>query len=161
MPKPLDQIAATFETTNAPPLHHLLVRGNHAKEGKEIAPGTPAVLNSAIGNNVAKIETETEPAFSCSSAADGSKLRSSGRRLALAHWLTSSNNPVVARVLVNRVWHYHFGQGLVSTVDNLGQSGARPVSPELLDWLATELMRSGWSLKHLHRLIVNPPPGNK
>ncbi len=61
----------------------------------------------------------------------------------------------MARVLVNRVWHFHFGQGLVSTVDNLGQSGARPASPELLDWLASELIQSGWSLKHLHRLILN------
>ena len=83
------------------------------------------------------------------------RLNSSGRRLALAHWLTSSNNPIVARVLVNRIWRYHFGQGLVSTVDNLGQSGARPVCPELLDWLASELIESGWSLKHLHRLILS------
>jgi len=135
-PAPLDRIAATFEATNAPPVHHLFVRGNHAKEGKEIAPGVPAVLNTGRG-------------------ADESKLSSSGHRLALANWLTSSNNPIVARVLVNRVWHYHFGQGLVSTIDNLGQSGARPVSPELLDWLATELIRSGWSLKHLHGLILN------
>jgi hypothetical protein len=85
----------------------------------------------------------------------GRSVASSGRRLALARWLTSSNNPVVARVLVNRIWHYHFGQGLVGTLENLGQSGARPVSPELLDWLASELIRSGWSLKHLHRLILN------
>jgi hypothetical protein len=74
--------------------------------------------------------------------------------LGLARWLIASNNPVVARVLVNRVWHYHFGQGLVSTLDNLGQSGARPASAELLDWLASELIQSGWSLRHLHRLIL-------
>src|SRR5439155_12799569 len=133
---------ATFEPTNAPPVHHLLVRGNHAKEGKEITPGTPAIF-----------ETEANP-ISSYHAADRSKSNSSSRRLALAHWLTSSNNPIVARVLVNRVWRYHFGQGLVSTVENLGQSGARPVCPELLDWLASELIRSGWSLKHLHRLIL-------
>jgi hypothetical protein len=138
-PAPLDRIAATFETTNAPPVHHLLVRGNHAKEGKEVDPGTPAVFNVSFQRSVT----------------DESALDSSRRRLALAHWLTSSNNPIVARVLVNRVWHYHFGQGLVSTVDNLGQSGARPTSRELLDWLASELILSGWSLKHLHRLILN------
>jgi len=143
-PAPLERIAATFEPTNAPPVHHLLVRGNHAKEGKEITPGTPAIF-----------ETEASPGSSYYPAADGSKSNSSGRRLALAHWLTSSNNPIVARILVNRVWHYHFGQGLVSTLDNFGQSGARPVCPELLDWLASELIRSGWSLKHLHRLILN------
>ena len=141
-PAPLEQIAATFEPTNAPPVHHLLVRGNHAKEGKEITPGTPAIF-----------QTEANPASSYQPPADGSK--SSGRRLALAHWLTSSNNPIVARVLVNRIWHYHFGQGLVGTLDNFGQSGARPVCPELLDWLASELIQSGWSLKHLHRLILN------
>jgi len=138
-PAPLDRIAATFETTNTPPLHHLLTRGNHAKEGKEIAPGTPDFFNVSFERT----------------ATNESALDSSHRRLALAHWLTSSNNPIVARVLVNRVWHYHFGQGLVSTVDNLGQSGARPASPELLDWLASEMIQSGWSLKHLHRLILN------
>jgi hypothetical protein len=136
-PAPPDRIAATFEITNTPPLHHLLTRGNHAKEGKEVAPGTPAIFNVSFQR-----------------ATGESVLDSSRRRLALAHWLTSSNNPIVARVLVNRVWHYHFGQGLVSTVDNLGQSGARPASTELLDWLASELIQSGWSLKHLHRLIL-------
>ena len=146
-PPPLERIAATFETTNTPPIHHVLVRGSHAKDGKEAGPGTPAVLRARPDDD--------DATFSCSSAADGSSLKSSGRRLALAHWLTASNNPIVARVLVNRIWHYHFGQGLVSTIDNLGQSGARPASPELLDWLATELIQSGWSLKHLHRLIVN------
>jgi hypothetical protein len=80
--------------------------------------------------------------------------RTTGRRLALARWLTSPDNPIVARILVNRVWSYHFGQGLVATPDNLGQSGARPTHPELLDWLASELIRSSWSLKHLNRLIV-------
>jgi len=141
-PAPLDRIAATFEPTNAPPLHHLLVRGNHANEGKEIAPGTPAVFPVSFTKQAA-----ASPAhFS---------VPSSGRRLALAHWLTAPENPIVARVLVNRVWHYHFGQGLVGTIDNLGQSGARPAHPELLDWLASELIQSGWSLKHLHRLILN------
>jgi hypothetical protein len=118
-PAPLDRIAATFEPTNAPPPHHLLVRGNHATEGKEIAPRAPAIFNSIDAS-----PTRTDAP--CSSAADG--LNSSGRRLALARWLTSTNNPIVARVLVNRVWHYHFGQGLVSTPDNLGQSGAPPNS---------------------------------
>jgi hypothetical protein len=144
-PPALDRISATFETTNTPPVHHLFVRGNHAKEGKEVAPTVPAIFNSSA---------EFMATASCSSANEP-KLRSSGRRLALAQWLTSSNNSVVARVIVNRVWHYHFGQGLVSTIDNLGQSGARPVSPQLLDWLATELIQSGWSLKHLNQVILN------
>ena len=163
-PALLDRIAATFETTNAPPVHHLLVRGNHAKEGKEVTPGTPAIFKGKNDSRDAhseqpatretRLSSEANAASSCFAPADF-QLRSSGRRLALAQWLTASNNPIVARVLVNRVWHYHFGQGLVSTVDNLGQSGARPVCPELLDWLATELIQSGWSLQHLHRLIVH------
>ena len=149
-PVPLERIAATFEPTNAPPVHHLLTRGNHAKEGKEVAPGTPAILNAFSEVS----QTGATEAFSSSGIDAKSKSNSSCRRLALAHWLTSSNNPMVARVLVNRVWHYHFGEGLVSTPDNLGQSGARPLCPELLDWLASELVRSDWSLKHLHRLIL-------
>jgi hypothetical protein len=72
-----------------------------------------------------------------------------------AQWLTSSENPIVARVLVNRIWQRHFGAGLVPTVENLGLSGARPSHPELLDYLATELVKSGWSMKAIHRLIVN------
>jgi hypothetical protein len=157
-PPPLDRIAVTFETTNSAPLHHLLVRGNHASEGKEVTPGTPAVFK--VSFNVAAPAESThaaasDPGSPCSSPADVVKPPSSGRRLALAHWLTSPENPIVARVLVNRIWHHHFGQGLVSSIDNFGQSGARPVCPELLDWLASELIRSGWSLKHLHRLILN------
>jgi hypothetical protein len=80
--------------------------------------------------------------------------KSSGRRLALARWLTSPENPVVARVLVNRVWQQHFGAGLVATPDNLGVTGAKPTHPELLDYLAAEFVQSGWRLKALHRLLV-------
>jgi hypothetical protein len=150
-PAPLDKIAATFEPADSNPLHHILVRGNHAKEGEVVPPETPAILNNHADN---LLTSEESAAFSKGSSKD-SKTRSSHRRLALARWLTSSNNPIVARVLVNRVWNYHFGHGLVGTVDNLGKSGPRPVSPELLDWLASELIQSGWSLKHLHRLILN------
>ncbi|MSU60872.1 MAG: DUF1553 domain-containing protein [Pedosphaera sp.] len=139
-PVPLERISATFESTNSPPAHHLLVRGNHASEGKEVAPGLPLALRGTAlpGEGPASLASTI----------------SSGRRLSLARWLTSAENPVVARVLVNRVWHYHFGRGIVSTIENLGQAGAKPANPGLLDWLASEFVRSGWSLKHLHRLIV-------
>lgn len=77
------------------------------------------------------------------------------RRLALARWIVSTNNPLTARVMVNRLWLYHFGEGLVSTPSDFGKNGAAPSHPELLDFLASELMSNGWSLKHIHRLIVN------
>src|SRR5205807_1105014 len=77
-----------------------------------------------------------------------------GRRLALARWIASPENPLTARVIVNRVWQQHFGRGLVATPNNFGKMGARPTHPELLDWLATWFMDNGWSLKKLHELIV-------
>ena len=76
------------------------------------------------------------------------------RRLALAHWITHPDNPLTARVIVNRLWHHHFGQGLVTTPSDFGLGGDKPSHPELLDFLARELMAHGWSLKHLHKLIV-------
>jgi hypothetical protein len=80
--------------------------------------------------------------------------RTSGRRLALAQWLTSRDNPLTARVIVNRIWHHHFGRGIVRTLDNLGQMGELPTHPELLDWLAVEFMDRGWSIKEMHRLLM-------
>jgi len=80
-----------------------------------------------------------------------------GRRLAWANWLTERGSPqasLLARVTVNRIWQQYFGAGIVSTPDNLGVSGARPTNPELLDWLAAKFMEDGWSLKKLHRLIL-------
>jgi len=76
------------------------------------------------------------------------------RRLALADWITDPANPLTARVIVNRLWQHHFGEGLVSTPSDFGVNGARPTHPELLDWLAAELVAHGWSLKPIHRLIV-------
>jgi hypothetical protein len=76
------------------------------------------------------------------------------RRLALAKWIGDPKHPLTARVIVNRVWQYHFGQGIVDTSSDFGLNGSKPTHPELLDWLALELIDNGWSLKHLHRLIV-------
>ena len=78
----------------------------------------------------------------------------SGRRLQLAHWISSPKNPLTARVLVNRLWQHHLGKGLVRTPNNFGFRGERPTHPQLLDWLAHELVRGGWKIKRLHRLIL-------
>ena len=80
--------------------------------------------------------------------------RTSGRRRALAEWLGSTENPLTARVIVNRIWQHHFGRGIVSTIDNFGKMGELPTHPELLDWLAVEFMQRGWSIKEMHRLIM-------
>lgn len=77
------------------------------------------------------------------------------RRVAFAEWVSDPANPLTARVMVNRIWQYHFGVGLVSTPSDFGKNGARPSHPELLDWLASEFMESGWSVKYLQRLIVS------
>ena len=142
-PRPIDSISVLDEPVSVAPAHHLLVRGNHANEGAEVAPGVPELLSGGT------------PHFDLPSASASSAPGTSGRRLALARWLTDPRHPLVARVWVNRVWKLHFGEGLVATADNLGRSGGTPSHPELLDWLASEFIRSGWSLKHLHRLILN------
>lgn len=79
----------------------------------------------------------------------------SWRRRGLATWIASEDNPLTARVMVNRIWQQHFGEGIVRTPNNFGKMGERPTHPELLDWLATEFVRQGWSIKAMHRLIMN------
>ncbi|MEZ5366085.1 MAG: DUF1553 domain-containing protein, partial [Bryobacterales bacterium] len=79
---------------------------------------------------------------------------STGRRSALANWLADANNPLTARVMANRIWHYHFGRGIVGTPSDFGRMGERPSHPELLDWLTSEFIANGWSVKDMHRLIM-------
>ena len=80
--------------------------------------------------------------------------RTTGRRLILANWIAHKNNPLTARVMVNRIWQFHFGRGLVETSSNFGLLGFEPTHPGLLDWLANEFIRSDWSIKHIHKLIL-------
>ncbi|TWU06912.1 Planctomycete cytochrome C [Symmachiella macrocystis] len=116
---------------------HVLRRGNPAK---------PAELVSASG--IASTGTESADFQLKPDAPDAD------RRRKLAEWITDPQNPLFARVIVNRVWHYHFGAGLVETPNDFGFNGARPSHPELIDWLAADLIEHGWSLKHLHRQIL-------
>ena len=139
-PPPLETVAAFVETDPNPPPHHVMKRGQHNAPGAEVGPGVPAAFCTSSNG----YRLDPRPAGRVSS----------GRRTAFARWVTSPENPLFARVMVNRVWQHHFGTGLVRTPDNLGQSGAAPSHPELLDYLATELVRNGWSLKALHRLIL-------
>jgi mono/diheme cytochrome c family protein len=81
-------------------------------------------------------------------------LNSTGRRTVLAYWLTSPRNPLTARVMVNRIWQYHFGTGIVPTASDFGRAGALPTHPELLDWLSSQFVANGWRMKAIHRLIM-------
>jgi hypothetical protein len=130
---------AVVDAGSRAPEHHLLIRGDIRRPGEVVEPGFPAALTGS--NAPAAI---TPP----------SGIRSTGRRSALARWLTSPDNPRTARVMVNRLWQYHFGRGLIATPSDFGKNGNRPVHPELLDWLATEFIRQGWSLKRMHRLMM-------
>ncbi|MCS7024692.1 MAG: PSD1 and planctomycete cytochrome C domain-containing protein [Bryobacteraceae bacterium] len=121
-----------------PPPAYFLHHGDMQSRGPEMRPGFPLVLTR--GNPA----VELPPAHG----------RTSGRRLALAKWLVSPDHPLTTRVIVNRIWHHHFGRGIVGTLDNFGHTGDRPTHPELLDWLALEFQQSGWSMKRLHKLIM-------
>jgi hypothetical protein len=111
---------------------HILLRGNPNLEGDRVEPGVPEVLGT------------TAPTF----------VNGPGKRTALADWLTDRQNPRTARVMANRVWQYHFGRGIIPTPNDFGGLGEPATHPELLDWLASELVDGGWRLKSLHRLIA-------
>jgi hypothetical protein len=149
-PQPLDSVSAFFESDPNPPVHHVLLRGQHNAPGREVQPGVPAAFCTT--NNGYQVS----PLAPLGRGVEGEgKPASTGRRTEFARWVTSRDNPLFARVMVNRIWQHHFGVGLVATPDNLGQSGAKPSHPELLDWLACHFVASGWSVKAMHRLIVN------
>jgi hypothetical protein len=122
-----------------PPPTHIHLRGSAHAEGDEVQPGFPAIW----GNEVASVPAP---------AADA---KTSGRRLALAKWITRPDNPRTARVMVNRIWEHHFGRGICPTPNDFGFLGTAATHPELLDWLATEFVAKGWSVKAMHRLLLN------
>jgi mono/diheme cytochrome c family protein len=113
---------------------------------KQLAVSRPALDKARAAANEA---SETYSSFSPSYP-----VTSTGRRKALAEWMTGRDNPLTARVAINHIWTRHFHSPLVASVTNFGLSGAKPTHPQLLDWLAVELIENGWSMKHVHRLIV-------
>lgn len=121
---------------------YVLRRGEHDKPGRPVGPGVPSVL------------TDGRTPFTCVPPfPEGT--HKTGRRLAFARWLTQPDHPLTARVMINRIWYHHFGTGLVKDLGNFGVQGEPPSHPELLDWLALEFVNRGWSVKHMHRLIMN------
>lgn len=140
MNKIKEQIAATAVGQiafagkfRAPDVIHLLTRGDPEQAKDEIGPAVP----SSLGNVTLPRDAAEQK-----------------RRLLLADWIVRPQNPLTARVMVNRIWQGHFGIGLVDTPNDFGRNGTKPTHPELLDWLADEFIRSGWAIKHMHRLIV-------
>jgi len=124
--------------TDPVPDSYILPRGDSMGKGPKVAPSIPAVFGSGPNLN---------------EASDG--LFIPRRRKALAEWLASRDNPLTARVMVNRIWQGHFGAGIVGTPNDFGRQGDRPTNQALLDWLAVEFMDRGWSIKTMHRLIMN------
>jgi hypothetical protein len=120
--------AWTLTEGKEPLAAHVLRRGNIHRRGPRVEPGFPEIF--------------------------GSSGPTPANRIGLAAWLTRPDHPLTARVIVNRLWQHHFGHGLVRTPNDFGIRGDRPRHPDLLDWLAVDLIESGWSLKHVHRLIV-------
>jgi mono/diheme cytochrome c family protein len=121
------------------PVTALFQRGNHLTPGEKVGPGDLSVLSHVLPVDI---------------VSDDPTLATSGRRLAYAKHLTNGKHPLLARVLVNRFWMHHFGRGLVGTAGDFGRQGEKPTHPELLDWLASEFMDKGWSLKELHRAMM-------
>ena len=129
-----DRPKAYAGTFSQPGATHRLYRGEPEAKREQVNPGAIEAFTSL------KLDSDAPEHV---------------RRRALAEWITSDENPLTARVIANRIWQFHFGTGIVDTPSDFGRNGARPSHPELLDWLASELMANNWSLKHLHRVILN------
>jgi mono/diheme cytochrome c family protein len=137
--RPIEEFVPVLtEMPGQVPTTYLFARGDPAQRKGAVEPGGLTILDATDPFSLTK-----DPS-----------LPTTGRRLAFARWLTDGKHPLTARVLVNRIWLHHFGQGLVGTPGDFGFLGERPSHPELLDWLAAEFVAGGWSAKHLHRLLM-------
>jgi mono/diheme cytochrome c family protein len=137
LPEP--RVQALWDRGNPSPTY-IYRRGDPLSPGRLVGPGVPSVL------------TDGKTPFAVKPPWPGAK--KTGRRLAFARWLTRPDHPLTARVLVNRLWKHHFGAGIVRSLGNFGKAGTPPTHPELLDFLALELVRSGGSIKSMHRLMM-------
>jgi hypothetical protein len=136
--KPADLPAAMTVTDVGPTAPPTIIPGGRRGNGREVSPGFLTILDP-------QPTTIVPPSLNS---------QSTGRRTALANWLTRPDHPLTARVMVNRIWQQHFGRGLVTTASDFGTLGERPSHPELLDYLASEFVAGGWKLKDLHRQMV-------
>ena len=138
---PLSAIRAFYDMDASPPPTFVLPRGDFERQGTvEVEPNIPAVLD--------------DPDKPFSVPPPGPDAVTTGRRRAFAEWLTRPGHPLTARLMVNRIWAHHFGEGIVPTTDNFGKSGEPPTNQPLLDWLASEFVEQGWSIKSMHRLMM-------
>ena len=144
-PPPLPVTMALQNKSGPPPKTYLLARGDYNNPGEEVEPGFPAVLGSRRLEGAGQKNSQSVPLLTTGTTKP---------RTALANWISSPDNPLAARVMVNRIWQHHFGRGLVATPSDFGTRGARPAHPELLDWLAREFIARGWSVKAMHKLIL-------
>ncbi len=136
----VEYVRALTEPPGHVPVSYLFYRGDHEQPKQELRPGGLSVISANV----------TLPDI----PVDDEQLPTTGRRLAFAKRITDPRHPLLARVIVNRIWLNHFGQGLVSTPADFGSLGIPPSHPKLLDWLAAEFIESGWSVKQMHRLIM-------
>ena len=142
LPRPPAEAMAAVEKKGKEVETFVLRRGDYKSHGAKVTPRPPGVL-------LASQRGGTFPDLQ-----GASQEKKPGRRAALAAWLIGAENPLTARVIVNRLWQHHFGRGIVATPSDFGVRGEPPSHPELLDWLASELIREGWRFKPLHRLMV-------
>src|SRR5436190_16669604 len=136
-PGPLPEGMGVADLGREAPATHILAVGNYDRPKEEVQPGFLTLLDPGNAKIVPPQNVE-----------------STGRRTALAKWLTDPENPLTPRVMANRIWYYHFGRGIAGTPSDFGVMGERPTHPELLDWLTREFIRGGWSIKRMHRLIM-------
>ena len=136
-PAALEAALCVKETGKDPAATYVLIRGNANVEGDQVQPGFPSILSP--------------PEPKITKPAEGN---TTGRRLALARWITDPANPLTARVMMNRIWQHHFGRGIVRSSSDFGFQGSQPTHPLLLDWLASEFVENDWSIKAMHKLIM-------